>query len=113
MRRLLTMLALATGTIGLAAAASFSGTLVDASCYAQQKATASCVATSSTTAFAIDVSGKVYNLDEQGNTKAAAAMKNRADRSTDPSNAAKAAVTAKVSGKLEGDTITVESIDVQ
>jgi hypothetical protein len=113
MRQFLTLLALATGTIGLASAASFSGMLVDAACYSQQKTTQACMATPSTTAFMIDVSGKVYLLDDTGNTKAAEALKNRADRSTDPTNATKAAITAKVTGKLEGTTITVETIDVQ
>ncbi|MGO9255423.1 MAG: hypothetical protein ACLQU1_03855 [Bryobacteraceae bacterium] len=81
-----------------------------------------CAATGSTIAFAISVSDKVYTLNDAGNTKAAEAMKNRADRSADPngnssakdpSNATAASVTAKVTGKLEGNTINVETIDVQ
>ncbi|HTX39364.1 MAG TPA: hypothetical protein VME43_30310 [Bryobacteraceae bacterium] len=113
MRQFLTLLAIATGCAGLTSAASFSGTLVDASCYNQQKSAQTCIATSSTSAFMIAVSGKVYQLDDNGNTKAAAAMKERADRSTDPNNATNAAVTAKVTGKLEGNTIAVQTIDVQ
>jgi hypothetical protein len=113
MRQLLTLLAIASGCVGLASAASFSGILVDASCYAQQKTAQSCIASSSTTAFMIDVSGKLYQLDDNGNAKAAAALKNRADRSTDPNNTTGAAVTARITGKLEGNMITVESIDVQ
>jgi len=113
MRQFLTLLAIATGCVGLASAESFSGTLVDASCYSQQKSAQSCTATGATTAFMINVKGKVYQLDENGNTKAAEAMKSRADRSTDPNNATNSAVTAKVTGKLEGDTIAVEAIDVQ
>ena len=54
----------------LALAASFSGKLLDASCYDQQKKAASCDATSSTTAFAIEASGMVYKLDSAGNSKA-------------------------------------------
>lgn len=113
MRQLLTLLALATGCIGLASAASFNGTLLDASCYDQQKKVEACSATGTTTEFMIQVSNKIYLLDTTGNTKAAEAMKNRADRSTDPNNTAKAQVTAKVSGKLEGNTINVDTIDVQ
>jgi len=113
MRQLLTLFALATGCVGLASAASYSGTLVDATCYQQQKNAQSCTATTSTTAFMIDVSGKLYLLDDNGNTKAAAALKNRADRSTDPTNATNTAVTAKVTGKLDGNTIAVQTIDVQ
>jgi hypothetical protein len=112
MRQFLTLLAIATGCVGLASAESFSGTLVDATCYSQQKSAQTCLATNSTSAFMIDVSGKLYQLDDNGNAKAAEAMKNRADRSTD-NNAANAAVTARVTGKLEGSTITVESIEVQ
>ena len=113
MRQFLTLLAIATGCVGLASAESFSGTLVDATCYNQQKTAQTCTATNSTTAFMIDVSGKVYQLDDSGNAKAAAAMKNRADRSTDANNATNAAITAKVTGKLEGTTIAVQSIEVQ
>ncbi len=113
MRQFLTLLAIACGCVGLASAASFSGTLLDASCYSQQKSAAACTATSSTTAFMISVQGKVYQLDDTGNTKAAEAMKNRADRSTDPNNATNAQVMAKITGTREGNTINVESIDVQ
>jgi hypothetical protein len=123
MRQLLTLLALATGCIGLASAASFSGTLLDATCYNQQKKADACTASGATTSFMIQVSDKIYQLDEAGNAKAAAAMKNRADRSVpnptepnstpDPKSAPTTQVTAKVTGKLEGETITVETIDVQ
>jgi hypothetical protein len=116
MRQLLTLLAIATGCVGLASAESFNGTLIDASCYAQQAQQASpqtCAPTSSTTSFALQVSGKVYALDSDGNSKAAAAMKNRADRSANPGAAAPTQVTAKVTGKREGETIKVETIDVQ
>ena len=67
-----------------ALAANFSGKLVDASCYDQQKKASSCDATSNTTAFALEVSGTIYKLDTAGNSKASDAIKNRADR-TDPS----------------------------
>ena len=115
------MLAIATGCVGLAAAESFSGTLLDASCAAQQQSQQqqqqqsmqSCAPTSSTTSFALSVSGKIYNLDSNGNTKAAEAMKNRADRSANPNSTASSAVTASVTGKKEGETITVETISVQ
>jgi hypothetical protein len=113
MRQLLTLFAIATGCVGLASAASFNGTLMDASCYDQQKKLEACGATGSTTAFAINVSNKVYQLNDTGNMKAAEAMKSRADRATDPTSAITGQVTAKVTGKLEGTTINVETIDVQ
>jgi hypothetical protein len=50
-------------------------------------------------------------LDAAGNTKAADALKSSADRSANPDK--KRPVTAKVTGSLSGDTIQVESIDVQ
>ena len=46
-----------------------------------------------------------------GNQKAAAALKNRADRSADPSKPAPA-VTAKITGTASGDVITVDSIEL-
>lgn len=119
MRQLLTLLAIATGCVGLACAESFSGTLLDASCYAQQNqqnqqtTMQSCAPTSSTSAFVLSVSGKVYNLDTDGNSKAAEAMKSRADRSANPNTTVSSSVTATVTGKKEGDTIKVETIDVQ
>ncbi len=112
MRKILVSCAFVTLFAALAFAESFSGTLLDASCYSQQKSATACAASGSTTAFALSVSGKVYNLDDAGNTKAAAAMKNRADRSTDQS-AQKTPTAATVTGTQDGDTIKVESIQVQ
>jgi len=114
MRQLLALIALATGCVGVACAASFSGLLLDAGCYDQQKNAQACIANDNTIAFMLSVNGKVYQLDDTGNTKAAEAMKNRANRSTDPNNVTTAAaVTAKVEGTLEGQTINVQSIDIQ
>lgn len=99
---------------GLAMAENYTGKLLDASCYEQHKTAKSCDATSSTDQFLLDVSGKVYKLDAAGNAKAADAIKNRADRSTEPSTKSAGAVNAKVSGEREGaDTIKVDSIDIQ
>jgi hypothetical protein len=57
--------------------------------------------------------GKTYKLDTEGNTKAAAAIKSRADRSTDPTKAMSQSYTAKVTGTDNDGTISVESIDIQ
>jgi hypothetical protein len=57
--------------------------------------------------------GKTYKLDSAGNTKAAAAIKSRADRSADPTKAMSATYTAKVTGTDNDGTISVESIDIQ
>lgn len=93
-------------------AANYAGKLLDASCYDQQKKAGSCSATSNTTAFALEVSGTVYKLDSAGNSKASAAIKNRADR-TDPNQTQPKEIMAKVDGTEKGGTIAVESIDVQ
>ena len=93
-------------------AETYSGKLLDASCYNQQKKVVSCDATSSTTAFALAVSGTVYKLDSGGNSKASAALKDRADRS-DPNKPQPKAVMATVNGTEKGGIIAVESIDMQ
>ena len=97
----------------LAFAENWSGKLIDAKCASEQKG-AACAPTASTTAFALEVSGKIYKLDAGGNTKAAEAVKSSADRAKDPNAKTEAqAVNAKVTGTMEGDTINVESIELQ
>jgi hypothetical protein len=123
MRQLLTLLAIATGCVGIAAAESYSGTLLDAACYTQNQqnqqqnqsgSMQSCTPTSSTSSFAIQTSsGKVYSLDSTGNTKAAEALKSRADRSATPDNATATTVAASITGTRKGDTIQVETVSVQ
>jgi hypothetical protein len=113
MRRTLTLL-VASGIFSmLAFAETYSGKLLDASCYDQQKKAATCDATSKTTAFALEVSGTVYKLDRAGNTKAGTAIKSRADRAADPTKPQSTEVMAKVNGTEKGGTITVEDIEVQ
>ena len=112
MRRFVSTAAL-FGVFSIAALAeSYSGKLLDSACYDQQKKANACAATSTTASFAIDASGTVYKLDSAGNTKASAALKNRADR-VDPSKPQSKEVMAKVDGTEKGGTITVTSIDVQ
>jgi hypothetical protein len=112
MRRILSIMAVAGALSTFALAESYSGKLLDASCYDKQKQANACDATSSTTAFALDVSGTVYKLDRAGNSKASAAIKNRADR-TDPTKQQSKEVMAKVDGTEKGGTIAVENVDVQ
>jgi hypothetical protein len=112
MKRTLSLFALGTVCGLLAFGEDWSGKLIDANCYSQQKKSAGCDATGTTKAFALEVSGKIYALDATGNTKAASAMTSRADRASDPNNPSKG-VEAKVSGTLNGATIAVENIDVQ
>jgi len=113
MRRTLSLFAGIALVSVLALAESWTGKLVDASCYDQHKKATSCDATSKTTSFGIEAGGTFYKLDRTGNTKAAAALKNRADRATDPTKPQSTEVMAKVDGKESGGTISVEAIDVQ
>jgi hypothetical protein len=112
MRRARLLIASSALTAMLAFAANYSGKLLDAACYDQQKNATACSATSATTSFALDVSGKIFKLDGEGNSKAAAAIKNRADRA-EPGKAPAKAVMATVSGNEKDGTITVENIEVQ
>jgi hypothetical protein len=112
MRRIPVLVTLAAGFAALALADSFAGNLLDAGCYEKSKTAASCEATATTTTFALDVSGKVYRLDGSGNSKASAALKNRADRA-EPGKTPSPIVMAKVDGMDKGGTIAVESIEVQ
>jgi hypothetical protein len=97
----------------LALADSWSGRLLDAGCYDQQKNVAKCDPTDTTTAFAVEASGTVYKLDAAGNAKTSAALKNRSDRATDPGKPQAKQVMAKVDGTEKGGIITVENIEVQ
>ena len=96
-------------------AGDWSGKLVDVTCNdtKEQTKAMSCDATTATTSFAIDVNGKMYKLDANGNSKAAAALRDRADRSADPAKALSTSYTAKVSGTEKDGVITVESVNVQ
>ncbi len=113
MQRILSLLAFAVVFSTLALAESWSGRLIDASCYSQQKKADGCDAMSTTTAFALEVSGKVYKLDAAGNSKASTALKSRADRAADPNKPQSTQVMAKVDGTEKGGTIAVENVDVQ
>ncbi len=113
MRRLTILFALVAAFMGLALAENWTGKLLDAACYDQEKGAKPCDATATTATFAVNVSGKVFKLDEAGNAKAAEAIKSHADRSADPSRAASGGVSAKVTGTMEGQTIKVESIEVR
>lgn len=113
MRRLLTLIGLTTVLATLALAENFSGRLIDASCTDKQKTETACEPGATTTAFAIDVAGKVYKLDATGNEKAVEALKSRADRAANPNSTEKTPVMAKVEGTKEGDTIKVSTLEVQ
>ncbi len=108
---------------GLASMAAYAetwdGKLIDATCFQNFSSSATdgrkapdldkldkdCAPTAATTTFAVIDHGKVYKLDAIGNTKVAAdvyggAVKPDKDRD----------VHVTVKGKLQGDTIVVESV---
>ena len=110
MRKILTLGAFVAILSGLALAETYNGRLLDASCLEQQKN--ACDPTNTTVSFAMFLGGKVYRLDDAGNSKAVEALKNRADRSKDPSMPSNQ-ITAKVSGTMEDGILKVETIEVQ
>ena len=124
MRRTLTLLVLPAMLSTIALAESWSGALLDATCYDRQiqqsqnaeKAADACMATGQTSSFALSASGKVFKLDSAGNSKASSAIKNRAERSAPEKGGpgqVQAKTTATVEGSESGGTIKVEKIDIQ
>ena len=98
----------------LAFAETWQGRLVDAKCFEQSKSATTCDPTSSTTTFALMVSDKPFMLDSTGNTKASEALKNRADRASDPSQPPSTEVMAKITGTKDGDNILkVETVELR
>lgn len=112
MRRLLPAILLLGGWQFPALAEDWSGKLIDATCndQQQQQKTIPCDATKATTAFALDVAGKIYKLDPPGNLKAATAMKYR-PAPEDPKKINE--VNAKVTGTEVSGMILVETIGLQ
>ena len=115
MKRIAYVSAMWLGLSLAAHAEDWTGKLIDATCNDQKEKekTVSCDATAATTAFAIDVSGKVIKLDAGGNLKAAAALKYRADSASDPLKPKSTEVKATVTGTEAGGMILVESIGLQ
>lgn len=106
---------------GLASAATFTGRLMDADCYNQNRVatneeghktyhsiTKTCAPTSSTTSFAVRVTGNPYEeylgttikLDDSGNTQAASEIESGALKMTKHGT-----MRVKVSGKLRGEVL--------
>lgn len=88
-------------------AETWTGKLVDASCKASREgddsATAGCAATATTHLFAIELpDAKVLDLDAAGNEKASNAVKD-----TQKTN-----LHVTVTGSLDGQTVKVETIEI-
>jgi hypothetical protein len=100
---------IATGMLLTAAmfAESWTGTIVDTSCKTKDLAnhTKQCVLGCAKSGLGIVLSdGKFVKFDEAGNTKAVAALK---------ASAKEKDLKAKVTGKLDGETIKVEAVEIQ
>ncbi len=94
-------------------AETWTGKLVDADCVSKN-ATAACMPTASTKSFALEVSDKSYTFDQEGNKKAAEALKasqSGAERAKNP-DMENSEITATVDGTLVGQRIEVTSINV-
>lgn len=113
MGRLLTLCGLTAAFATLALAETWSGRLVDATCYEQEKGAAACNPTSTTTSFALLTSNQILRLDDNGNAKAAQEIRSRAERSADPNQMQVSAHTAKITGTKTGDVLNVEKIEVK
>ncbi len=95
-------------------AGTWDGSLIDANCYDQQKRTSACYPTNSTVSYALVIERRVFKLDEAGNTKVAEALKERADRSTNPDMTPNARMMATITGTLDSsDFVRVESVSIR
>jgi hypothetical protein len=93
--------------VPLAAADSFSGTVVDVMCRRKDLAshTRECAVTCSKSGYGlVTADGKFLKFDESGNARALSALK-KLTKEKD--------LKAKVSGTVSGDVLKVESIDFE
>jgi len=92
---------------GLAAAETWSGTLVDVMCKDRDlaKHTRQCAIGCAKSGFGLVLAdGKFVKFDETGNAKALAALKASSKESD---------LKAKVTGDLDGDLVNVQSVEIQ
>lgn len=107
MKQLLSLTAAGALFAGFAFAETWTGTVIDTMCKAKDPATHTrkCALGCAKSGFGIVLSdGKFVKFDDQGNTKTVAMLES-ASKDKD--------LKVKVSGKLAGDTIQVESISLQ
>jgi len=104
MKRLALILAL---SVSAAFAETWNGTLVDVMCKNQDLAnhTTKCAITCSKSGYGLVLAdGKFVKFDESGNAKALAALK---------ASSKEKDLKAKVTGTLDGETVQVESVELQ
>ena len=93
---------------------TWTGKLMDADCHSKDAMSAR-NPTAPTSSFLFQVSGKGYTFDQEGNRKAAEAIRNSAsgaERSKNPNEKGGGDMTATVSGTLRGQQIQVSTITV-
>ena len=98
---------LAAAFPGVAAAETFSGTVIDVFCKDNDLAThpRACVLSCAKSGLGLrQANGKFLKFDEKGNARALAALKKGSKEQN---------LKAKVSGTVEGDTLKVESIRIE
>ena len=107
MKRILTLGAVLALASSLSLAETWTGKLVDAACAARNQKggpPADCAVSAATKSFAIETSdGKILKLDSTGNSKATEAMKGDF----------KPNMQVTVNGQLDGQTVKVDSINIQ
>jgi len=107
MKRIL-LLSAAVSLLSIGAfAETWSGTLVDVMCKGKDLAghTTKCAVSCAKSGYGLVLSdGKFVKFDEGGNAKALAALKSTSKEKD---------LKAKVNGALDGDTVTVNSIELQ
>lgn len=125
MRKILTIAAAAVLFSAAAMAATWTGTLVDATCMNQraranqqapaQESQSMCIPTDATSNFGIVVHGRTLLLNAAGNQKAQSALQNRAERAVNPNEAnnGNRRVIAKVTGTLQGNMIETQSLVIR
>jgi len=114
MRKLLTACVMFGTLSGVGLAATWSGTLLDATCSNRHHTTKSCDARPSTTAFVLESNGTRYRLDTKSNDEARSAMKARADKATNPDATKATPVTATITGRMKSNGhIRAQTIEVQ
>ncbi|HLH16956.1 MAG TPA: hypothetical protein VKX45_07035 [Bryobacteraceae bacterium] len=113
MRKAMTVCAMLGAFAALGLAETWTGTLVDATCYEKNKDAAACGAKVESTAFLLTSGDKIYKLDEASNQRALQAMKSRADRANNPDATKAEPVNAKITGELKGEHIHAETIEIQ
>ncbi len=107
MKRIIPISIAVLGLTTLALAESWTGTVVDVMCKGKDLAghTAKCAVSCSKGGYGLVLSdGKFVKFNETGNTKALAALKATGKEKD---------LKAKVSGSLDNDVISVESIEIQ